>query len=225
MMYYYDLHIHSVLSPCSDILMTPNNILNMAMLKQLDIIAITDHNSAKQLKTIAEIAKSYDFLFIPGIEITVKEGFDLLIYFKTLKQALLFDQHMEHFLNHNSLSNTHFHEQQIMDINDQVIECYPYTLVQKTQLSVLDLHQWIDPNETLTMIAHFERQAKRIKPYMAHFHYDAIETIHPNNVHLPHIIYNSDSHQLTDLLERTSKNAITLPQLTIDAFFASIKND
>lgn len=32
------------LSPCADILMSPNNILNMAYLKELNMIAITDHN-------------------------------------------------------------------------------------------------------------------------------------------------------------------------------------
>ena len=44
MKYYYDLHIHTCLSPCGDVLMTPNNILNMAYLKGLNIIEITDHN-------------------------------------------------------------------------------------------------------------------------------------------------------------------------------------
>ena len=41
---FYDLHIHSALSPCSDDDMTLNNIVNMACLKELDLIAITDHN-------------------------------------------------------------------------------------------------------------------------------------------------------------------------------------
>ena len=43
MKYYYDLHLHSCLSPCGDIDMTPNNIVNMAKLLGLDVIALTDH--------------------------------------------------------------------------------------------------------------------------------------------------------------------------------------
>ena len=43
----YDLHIHSALSPCGDKDMTPNNIINMSLLKGLEIISVTDHNSAK----------------------------------------------------------------------------------------------------------------------------------------------------------------------------------
>lgn len=54
---FYDLHIHSALSPCSDDDMTLNNIVNMAYIKGLDIIAITDHNSVKQLYHLKEVAK------------------------------------------------------------------------------------------------------------------------------------------------------------------------
>ena len=45
-----DLHIHSALSPCADDDMTPNNIVNMAMLKKLDAISITDHNSCDNVE-------------------------------------------------------------------------------------------------------------------------------------------------------------------------------
>ena len=41
---HYDFHIHSCLSPCGDSDMTPNNIVNMALLAGLDAIALTDHN-------------------------------------------------------------------------------------------------------------------------------------------------------------------------------------
>ena len=44
--YYYDLHLHSCLSPCGDMDMTPNNIVNMAKLLGLDVIALTDHNTS-----------------------------------------------------------------------------------------------------------------------------------------------------------------------------------
>ena len=52
-----DLHIHSCLSPCVDKGMTPNNIVNMAILKGLDIIAVTDHNSGENVPALLECAK------------------------------------------------------------------------------------------------------------------------------------------------------------------------
>ena len=50
-----DLHIHSVLSPCGEPEMTPNNIVNMAIIKELDFIAVTDHNSAKNLPAVMAV--------------------------------------------------------------------------------------------------------------------------------------------------------------------------
>ena len=47
---YYDLHIHSCLSPCGDNDMTPNNIVNMSLLNGMDMIALTDHNSCKNCR-------------------------------------------------------------------------------------------------------------------------------------------------------------------------------
>ena len=52
MNYSYDLHIHSCLSPCGDMDMTPNNIVNMALLAGLDIIAVSDHNTARNLPAV-----------------------------------------------------------------------------------------------------------------------------------------------------------------------------
>ena len=51
-----DTHIHSCLSPCADQSMTPNNIVNMALIKGLDLIAVTDHNSADNLRAVAAAA-------------------------------------------------------------------------------------------------------------------------------------------------------------------------
>lgn len=50
---YCDLHLHSCLSPCGDDDMTPNNIVNMAKLKGLTCIALTDHNTAMNCRATA----------------------------------------------------------------------------------------------------------------------------------------------------------------------------
>ena len=51
-----DLHIHSCLSPCAHILMTPGNIIKQALKIGLDCIAITDHNSAGNIRVALELA-------------------------------------------------------------------------------------------------------------------------------------------------------------------------
>ena len=69
----YDLHIHSCLSPCGDDEMTPANLVGMAALKGLDVIALTDHNTARNCPAAAKFAKQYGILFLPGMEINTAE--------------------------------------------------------------------------------------------------------------------------------------------------------
>lgn len=80
----YDLHIHSCLSPCGDDDMTPNNIVGMAALKELNVIAVTDHNSCKNCPAIMKLAKAYGIIAIPGMELTTSEEVHVLCYFYTL---------------------------------------------------------------------------------------------------------------------------------------------
>ena len=66
---YYDLHIHSALSPCGDEDMTPNNIVNMSLLKGLDIIALSDHNSIGNLKATMEVGARNGLTVVPAMEV------------------------------------------------------------------------------------------------------------------------------------------------------------
>ena len=81
MQVYYDLHIHSALSPCGDLDMTPNNVVNMAKLKGLDMISLTDHNTACNLSSFKKIADDAGITFLPGIELNTSEEVHLLAYF------------------------------------------------------------------------------------------------------------------------------------------------
>ncbi len=56
MRFYYDLHIHSCLSPCGDDDMTPCNIVGMAKLIGLDVIELTDHNTYRNAHAVLKAA-------------------------------------------------------------------------------------------------------------------------------------------------------------------------
>lgn len=83
---YYDLHIHSILSPCGDEDMTPNNIVNMSYLKGLDIIAVTDHNSCRNARAVMEAGKGV-VKVVPGMEITTSEEVHVLCLFPDIEAA------------------------------------------------------------------------------------------------------------------------------------------
>jgi hypothetical protein len=64
-----DLHIHSCYS--YDSVITPEDLIFYAQKHGLDAVAITDHN---RIDGALKIAKEKDFLIIPGIEISSRNG-------------------------------------------------------------------------------------------------------------------------------------------------------
>ena len=89
--YYYDLHIHSCLSPCGDDDMTPNNIAGMGVLNGLNIMALTDHNTSKNCPAFFKAAKKNGIIPIAGMELTTAEDIHVVCLFKDLDTALNFD--------------------------------------------------------------------------------------------------------------------------------------
>ena len=223
MKYPYDLHIHSVLSPCADILMTPNNILNMAMLKGLKIIAVTDHNSTLQLLMLSELAKSYDFLFIPGVEITTRENHHILVYFRNIDDAVKF----ESILNQYRLPLVHpYGLASLTDVEDLVIETLPDISSEALNISYAELVSRLIPYQHILILAHVDRPNQTILEHLHQYQFDGIELTDCDNLNLLQgglsqftILYNSDAHDLLSISEPTLHNTIELESLSIDAFF------
>ena len=83
--YYYDLHIHSCLSPCGDDDMTPANIAGMASLKGLTLLALTDHNSCRNCPAFFEACNAFGIVPVAGMELTTAEDIHLIVLFPTLE--------------------------------------------------------------------------------------------------------------------------------------------
>ena len=232
MIYYYDLHIHSVLSPDADCLMTPNNIFNMASLKGLNIISVTDHNSLKQLPILYELSKSYDMLFIPGVEISVKEGFHLLCYFKHYEDALSFDALLETCNHKQRYDEKTLGRSEITDIHDDVIDIYPYDLTLSLTLSLKQLILILKDYDHILVYAHVDRKMHSGLAFIHEYPLDAIEVtkhVEKNFYKIHHlenqiILQNSDAHQIIDISEREKMNQIELENLTIESFFRFFKH-
>jgi len=228
--FFYDIHIHSILSPCADVLMTPNNILNMAMLKELDFISITDHNSTKQLKVFEELLESYDLVLLPGVEVTVLENFDVLCYFESIKLANQFNTILEkHLL--NDWGNYSKNDQIITDIYDQEISTYDLPLT-KTNLPYKELVKVVRNLDGVIVLAHVNRKnSSALNSYnLSDIDFDAIELqkygseefLSENEYLLKYkILYNSDSHTLMSISEK--EYSVELETKTIKSFLNHLR--
>lgn len=85
--YQADLHIHTLLSACAEVEMIPPLIVEEAVMKGLDVIAITDHNATGNCAAVMEAAQGTDLVVLPGMELLTREEVDVLCLFDTLEQT------------------------------------------------------------------------------------------------------------------------------------------
>ena len=118
---FYDLHMHSCLSPCAEDLMTPNNIANMVFIKGLDLFAVTDHNSTKNLPAIAEVASSLGLKMLYGAELETSEEVHVLGLFNTLEKSQKFQEWIDSVMPEIPNDEEYFGHQWIMNAQDEKI--------------------------------------------------------------------------------------------------------
>lgn len=231
MKYHYDLHVHSVLSPCADVLMTPNNILNMASLKGLDILAVTDHNSLKQQSVIAEIARSFSFLLVFGVEIHVREGYHVLVYLKTLADALRLDQELETRLDQTAVPAPYEGTARLTDLEDFVIGELPYPTSRPLSMSLLDLVRVLESYDHIRFFAHVDRPIPlgRIPVGAVPMNGIELSSAAPDGFLIRNgweafpVLRNSDAHQLLDINERRADNSLELDRLCVESLFGGFR--
>lgn len=160
--YYYDLHIHSCLSPCADDDNTPNNIAGMAMLSGLNIVALTDHNTAKNCPAFFEAAKKHGIIPIAGMELTTSEDIHVICLFEELSDAMRFDEELQ---KHRILIENRtdiFGEQLIMDGDDNVIGREKYLLSNAVSISIEDVPELVSAFGGISYPAHIDRESNGI---------------------------------------------------------------
>ena len=124
-----DLHLHSVLSPCAAVEMTPRNIIWHAAAYGIDIIAITDHNAADNVTAALQAAKLTGVTVLPGMEVETREEVHLIVLFDKMRQL----REWENFVNaHRSPAANDpvkFGAQFIVDEEDNLIAEKPEMLL------------------------------------------------------------------------------------------------
>ena len=155
----YDFHIHSCLSPCGDNEMTPNNIVGMAKVLELDVIAVSDHNTALNLPAVCKLGEENGVLVVPGIEITTAEEIHVLSLFPDLNSALKISNELYSFLPDIKNDAEIFGEQLILDENDEVVGTIDKLLSNATSLSIDDVFKKVRSYGGVPIPAHIDKSS------------------------------------------------------------------
>ncbi len=169
MKYYYDFHIHSDLSPCADKDMTPNNIVNMAYIKGLNMIAVTDHNSIENYKAIEKVAKAMNIFIIPGMEINIKEEVHILAYFKDYNSAKIVSDMIYESLPEIYNKKDIFGEQNIYNENDEIVNSLDKLLINASRYSLNEIYDIVNKNNGIIVPAHVNKRNNGILGVLGFF--------------------------------------------------------
>lgn len=152
-----DLHIHTVLSPCGDLDMSPVKIIEKAREKALDIIGITDHNSTLHCKLISELGKDAGVYVLMGAEVTTKEEIHCLAFFENNELLKSFQSYIE--MHQCDIPNDvhKFGYQVVVDKDENILDEIKPLLISALDISLNDLKQEVESRCGIFIPAHIDR--------------------------------------------------------------------
>ncbi len=154
--YRADLHIHSCLSPCAELEMSPRNIIRSAEQSGMDIIGICDHNSCENVPYIMKSAENTAIKVTGGIEVTSREEVHILALFDTEEELFI----MQDFIYANIYGYNdeyRYGDQVIVNENDEVIDFNRRLLIGATDISIEGIVNRIHELNGIAIASHIDR--------------------------------------------------------------------
>lgn len=231
---YYDLHIHSALSPCGDDDMTPNNIVNMAKLSGLTMIAVTDHNSCLNCPAAVNVGRQIGVMVVPGMELCTAEDIHVVCLFPDLEASAGFSDYVHQRIPPLPADDDVFGRQLIMDEEDNIIGTEPLLLVTAADIGVDQVHDLVASLGGACFPAHIDKSAYSILASLGAIppevgftaaevsikgDVEALREKHPILQSMP-LLLNSDAHMLDQL--RDAGPWLELPECTPKALIDGI---
>lgn len=221
-----DLHIHSCLSPCSDWDMSPKKIVEKSLERQLDLIAICDHNTAENAAAALREGTRQGIAVLPGMEICSREEVHLVTLFKKIEDALKMQEFIYAHLPGKNQPEV-FGHQVVADEHDQVLGENPRLLIGATQLSLLEIVEKAHHLGGICISSHVDRPSYSLIGQLGFIpedlHLDAVEVSYrvPLDKALTEVpgiknypcVTSSDAHFLSDIGQTWTEFILAAPTL------------
>ncbi|MEN6621717.1 MAG: PHP domain-containing protein [Smithella sp.] len=221
-----DFHIHTCLSPCADLDMHPQALVEKILESGLDLIAICDHNSSENASFVMNAARGKNLKILPGMEVTTAEEVHILAIFDSLDNlARLQDIVYQHLAGEND--EDRFGIQAIVNEIGEVEGLNNKLLIGATNLSLDTLIDTIHEYDGLAIAAHIDRESFSVLSQLGfideNIKFDALEVTPLTGIEKARIKYtelsnfsfitSSDAHFLKDI--GTAMTKIILQEVTV----------
>lgn len=227
-----DLHIHTVLSPCGDIEMTPAAIVRSAKEAGIGIIGITDHNSTRQCAEISRIGKRDGIFVLTGAEITTKEEVHVLAFVDGDENAARLQEFLDDNLPRIPNKPDFFGYQLVVDEDEEVLYEEQTLLISAIGKTVEEVEEFVHSLGGIFIPAHIDKGQNSLLSQLGfvppHLKADALElspkadtkAFIARNQYLAgyHFTHSSDAHYIEDLWRAAMELDIETPS------FAAVKD-
>ncbi len=152
-----DLHVHTVLSPCGDLEMSPGNVVEAAFARNIDILGIADHNSTKHAALIKKMAEKKGIFVLCGAEVTTREEIHCLTFFENNEKLMEFQQYLDEHLPAIQNNPAVFGHQVVVDENEIIVEEVDRLLISALDQSLDEVEEKVHSLGGLFVPAHIDR--------------------------------------------------------------------
>jgi 3',5'-nucleoside bisphosphate phosphatase len=157
--YRAELHVHTVLSPCAEVEMIPPLIVQVALDKGINLIAITDHNASANVKAVQQAAKDLPITVLPGMEVQTKEEVHILTIFDTLEQLDAWQHVINQYLPEMKNDPDHFGAQFVVNDQGEFLRHENQMLLISVQLSIESIVAQVNQLGGIAIPAHVNRKS------------------------------------------------------------------
>ncbi|GER93575.1 PHP domain-containing protein [hot springs metagenome] len=230
-----DLHIHTCLSPCAELDMTPLRIIDTAVKKGIDVIAISDHNSAENAEIAVKIAMKKGIMVLPSMEITSQEEAHVLAIFDSVDKVMGMQEIVYRHLPNGINDERVIGYQVVVNENDEVLRFNKRILFSATILSLKEIVDTIHSIGGIAIASHIDKEIFSVVSQFGFIPgdiaFDALEISYNTKRQRAESVFggyksipwitSSDAHHLADLGRRTV--SFFLDELTFDEIKMAFK--
>ena len=155
--YRVDLHLHTCLSPCGSLEMSPQRIVETALERGLDAIAVTDHNSTLQCPEIQALGEERGLMVFAGAEVTTREEAHCVALFADDRTRAAFQMYLDDYLPPVPNDPERFGDQVWVNARNEIVGEAPYLLISALDRSVEQIAAVVHRLGGLFIAAHVER--------------------------------------------------------------------
>ncbi|MFA5689440.1 MAG: PHP domain-containing protein [Kiritimatiellales bacterium] len=231
---FVDFHIHSCLSPCASLDMSPREIVARSQRAGMNCIALTDHNCTRNLPAFHRACVAAGMHCLYGLEVTTAEEVHVLCLFDQLAPAVEFGEMIYARIPEIKNDPERFGEQPVITVDEEIIEFVDKLLVYAADISYFDLIPMALAAGALCIPAHIDREmygALNVLGFLPELPYDALEAVNRQMIDKKTaarwpVIQSSDAHAPEHIGRRYTEidtAGFSVPELR-EAFLHTLKN-